>query len=77
MDREELLSVLRHRGVADAERWIEGVHQPQSPSPEFLFLRRAGNGWDTGVCERGSWHVVASFPDEAAACAHLLRLAEP
>ncbi|WP_243789618.1 hypothetical protein [Saccharopolyspora gloriosae] len=77
MDRRELFTLLRGSGVAESELWIEGVHEPRTPPTEFLFLRKGENGWDTGVAERGVWHVITSSPDEDTACARLLRLAQP
>ncbi|MFF2650101.1 hypothetical protein [Streptomyces sp. NPDC058045] len=75
MDRAALLTTLRRAGVPDGHYFIEGVHQPAPTPPDFAFLRRsAGGGWETGVYERGRYEVVGRHPDEAAACAHLLRL---
>ncbi|EHM24808.1 hypothetical protein SPW_6755 [Streptomyces sp. W007] len=55
--------------------WIEGVHEPAPTPPDFLFVRRGGDGgWETGAFERGTHEVLAHHPDEAAACAHLLSL---
>lgn len=73
LDRWGLLAALGDPG----ELWVEGVREPRPPPTEFLFLRRAADGWETGVFERGTWHVVGAFPDESAACEHLLRLANP
>ncbi|MFI1584635.1 hypothetical protein [Embleya sp. NPDC020630] len=72
MDRYELFLALRRGGVAQGEMWIQDAHEPVPLPPEFVFLRRAAETWQTGVFERGRWHVVADFPDEPAACEHAL-----
>lgn len=74
----ELPVALRRAGVAQGYVWIAGVHEPDPVPPDFVFIRRGGPGFQTGVHERGVWHVVAEFADEDAACAHFLhRLAAP
>ncbi|MGC0420232.1 hypothetical protein [Embleya sp. AB8] len=72
MDRHEVFLALRRGGVAQGEMWIQDAHEPVPLLPEFVSLRRAGAGRQTGVFERGEWYVVADFTDEAAACEHLL-----
>ncbi|MFH8410101.1 hypothetical protein ACH4FX_35780 [Streptomyces sp. NPDC018019] len=74
-DRRALRTALRAAGVADGHYRIDGVHEPAPTPPDFLFLRPAPDGtWETGAYERGTHHVIARHPTEAAACAHLLRL---
>lgn len=51
--------------------WIEGVHEPAPTPPDFVYLRRGADGWETGVYERGAYEPVATHDTEAAACAHL------
>ncbi|MEC4018648.1 hypothetical protein [Streptomyces sp. H27-D2] len=78
MHRQDLLSALRHAGVPQGYVWIEDVHEPDPIAPDFVFLRRVDDSWQTGVFERGVWQVVAAFSDESAACAHFLhQLAAP
>jgi hypothetical protein len=72
-----VLVALRRAGVAENEVWIEQLWEPVPHPPEFLFLRHSRGGWETGVCERGDWQVLATSADESEACAHLLRLACP
>ncbi|MYS85855.1 hypothetical protein [Embleya scabrispora] len=74
MDRHELFLALRRGGVAPGEMWIQDAHEPVPLPPEFVFLRRVAEAWQTGVFERGAWHVVADFTDEAAACDHALHV---
>ncbi|HWU05702.1 MAG TPA: hypothetical protein VN520_04770 [Streptomyces sp.] len=75
MDRRDLRAALGAAGVADGCYRIEGVHEPAPTPPDFLFLRQTPDGvWETGAYERGRYGVIARHPDEAAACAHLLRL---
>ncbi|MEV0844473.1 hypothetical protein AB0J21_01065 [Streptomyces sp. NPDC049954] len=79
MDRTALVSALRAAGLPDTVYWVEGVHEPAPPPPDFLYLRTApadgaGGAWETGACERGSWQRVARHDSEAAACAHLRHL---
>ncbi|MGP3750245.1 hypothetical protein [Streptomyces sp. IBSNAI001] len=75
MERRELRAALHAAGVADGYYRIEGVHEPAPTPPDFMFLRKAPDGvWETGAYERGTYEVIARHPDEAAACAHLLRL---
>ncbi|GAA2267414.1 hypothetical protein GCM10010232_69660 [Streptomyces amakusaensis] len=75
MNRHGARAALIAAGVADGHYRIEGVHEPAPPPPDFLFLRSAPDGtWETGAYERGVHQVVARHPDEAEACAHLLRL---
>lgn len=78
MDRRELRDALRAAGVADGYYRIEGVHEPAPTPTDFLFLRQVpGGGWETGAYERGGYEVIARHPNEATACAHLLRLLLP
>ncbi|MEN8649180.1 hypothetical protein ABCR94_00650 [Streptomyces sp. 21So2-11] len=75
MDRHGLWAALRRAGVADGYYRIEDVHEPTPAPPDFLFVRRtSGGAWETGVYERGTYHVIEWHPSEDAACAHLLRL---
>lgn len=71
--RADLLVALRKSGIPDGSFWIEATHEPTPLPTEFLFLRWGGVRWETGVCERGNWDVVATFDTEAAACDHVLR----
>ncbi|MFH8487104.1 hypothetical protein [Streptomyces longisporoflavus] len=77
MDIRGLPAALREAGVADGYFWIEGVHEPVPTPPDFVYLRRTGDGaaWETGTFERGEHHPLARHADEGEACAHLLRLA--
>ncbi|MFD3724048.1 hypothetical protein [Streptomyces sp. NPDC058671] len=72
-DRRALERALREAGVPDAYYWIEGVHEPAPTPPDFVYLRTGpdGDGWETGVYERGGYEPVATHPTEAAACVHL------
>ncbi|MYX11879.1 hypothetical protein GTY67_00360 [Streptomyces sp. SID8374] len=75
MDRQTLNTALVEAGIPGGYYRIEGVHEPAPTPPDFLFLRRAAaGGWETGAYERGKDEVLARHPDEATACAHLLRL---
>ncbi|WP_426500553.1 hypothetical protein [Streptomyces sp. D54] len=75
MDRRALRAALVEARTPGGYYWIEGVHEPVPTPPDFLFVRRAGDGgWETGAFERGTHEVLARHPDEAAACAHLLSL---
>ncbi|MGW1818465.1 hypothetical protein ACWCQM_33460 [Streptomyces sp. NPDC002125] len=75
MERRELREALDAAGVADGYYRIEGVHEPVPTPPDFLLLRKAPDGvWETGAYERGTYEVIARHPDEASACAHLMRL---
>ncbi|MEV7425312.1 MULTISPECIES: hypothetical protein [unclassified Streptomyces] len=75
MDRHTLRAALSAAGVPDGYYRIEGVHEPVPTPPDFLFLRRAGDGaWETGTYERGAYEVVARDPSERAACERLLGL---
>lgn len=70
-DRQALERALRETGVPAAYYWIEGVHEPTPTPPDFVYLRRATEGWETGVYERGTYEPVATHTTEADACAHL------
>ncbi|MFD4179186.1 hypothetical protein [Streptomyces anulatus] len=75
MDRRALNAALVEARIPGGYYWIEGVHEPVPTPPDFLFVRRGGDGgWETGAFERGIHEVLARHPDEAAACAHLLSL---
>ncbi|MER7699269.1 MULTISPECIES: hypothetical protein [unclassified Streptomyces] len=75
MDRRDLRAALVEAGIPGGYYRIEGVHEPAPTPPDFLFVRRGEDGgWETGAFERGRHEVIARHPDEAAACAHLLRL---
>ncbi|MEW2071417.1 hypothetical protein [Streptomyces sp. NPDC007346] len=75
MDRQTLHAALVEARIPGGYYRIEGVHEPAPTPPDFLFVRRAaGGGWEIGAYERGRDEVLARHPDEAAACAHLLRL---
>ncbi|MFD7125245.1 MULTISPECIES: hypothetical protein [Streptomyces] len=75
MDRRALNAALVEARIPGGYYWIEGVHEPVPTPPDFLFVRRGGDGgWETGAFERGTHEVLARHPDEAAACAHLLSL---
>ncbi|MFD4247444.1 hypothetical protein ACFWP3_38550 [Streptomyces sp. NPDC058525] len=73
MDRAELARALRAAGVPDGHYRIEGVHEPAPTPPDFAYLRSrpGGDGWETGVYERGAYEPVATHATEAEACAHL------
>ncbi|MEU8542122.1 hypothetical protein AB0C52_19390 [Streptomyces sp. NPDC048717] len=75
--RRELARALREAGVPGGHYWIEGVHEPAPTPPDFVYLRSApdGSGWETGVYERGAYHPVGRYADEAAACAGFRTLA--
>ncbi|MEU9713010.1 hypothetical protein AB0E21_31070 [Streptomyces sp. NPDC047967] len=75
MDRRALHAALVHERIPGGYYRIEGVHEPVPAPPDFLFVRRSGDGgWETGAFERGTHEVIARHPDEATACAHLLSL---
>lgn len=76
MDVRGLPAALTEAGVADGYYWIEGVHEPVPTPPDFVYLRRTGDGeaWETGTYERGTHHPLARHADEGEACEHLLRL---
>ncbi|MFH9296549.1 hypothetical protein [Streptomyces sp. NPDC017520] len=75
MDRRALQAALVEARIPGGYYRIEGVHEPAPTPPDFLFVRRGGDGvWETGVFERGTYEIVAGHPDEATACAHLLSL---
>ncbi|MEU5286744.1 hypothetical protein N7925_35090 [Streptomyces sp. CA-278952] len=75
MDRRSLHAALVEARIPGGYYRIEGVHEPVPTPPDFLFVRRGGDGdWETGAFERGTYEVVARHPDEATACAHLLSL---
>ncbi|MFI1250406.1 hypothetical protein ACH4TY_27485 [Streptomyces anulatus] len=75
MDRRALHAALVEARIPGGYYRIEGVHEPVPTPPDFLFVRRGGDGgWETGAFERGSYEVLARHSDEAAACAHLLSL---
>ncbi|MFI7239169.1 hypothetical protein [Streptomyces cyaneofuscatus] len=75
MDRRALHAALMEAAIPGGYYRIEGVHEPVPTPPDFLFVRRAADGgWETGAYERGRDEILARHPDEAAACAHLLRL---
>ncbi|MDX3378703.1 hypothetical protein PV390_30330 [Streptomyces sp. ME02-6991-2A] len=75
MNRQALHAALMEAGIPGGYYRIEGVHEPVPTPPDFLFVRRAADGqWETGGHERGRDEVLARHPDEATACAHLLRL---
>ncbi|MGW5848945.1 hypothetical protein ACWFQ8_13510 [Streptomyces sp. NPDC055254] len=70
--RQELERALREAGVPAGHYWIEGVHEPAPPPPDFVYLRALPEGgWETGVYERGAYEPVVVHADEDAACAHL------
>ncbi|MFC5805003.1 hypothetical protein [Streptomyces formicae] len=75
-DRQSLERVLREAGVPDEHYWIEGVHEPAPTPPDFVYLRArpGGDGWETGVYERGTYEPVADHATEAGACAHFRAL---
>ncbi|KOX25594.1 MULTISPECIES: hypothetical protein [unclassified Streptomyces] len=74
--RRTLERALREAGVPAGYYWIEDVHEPSPVPTDFAYLRAApgGGGWETGVYERGAYEPVATYPDEADACAHLRTL---
>ncbi|MEU8761704.1 hypothetical protein [Streptomyces sp. NPDC048659] len=74
--RERLARALREAGVPDEVYWIEGAHEPVPTPPDFAYLRAApdGEGWETGVYERGTHHPVARHPAETDACDRLRAL---
>ncbi|WP_282687891.1 MULTISPECIES: hypothetical protein [unclassified Streptomyces] len=75
MDRRALHAALVEARIPGGYYRIEGVHEPAPTPPDFLVVRRSGDtGWETGAFERGTYEVIARHPDEATACAHLLRL---
>jgi len=75
VDRQALHTALVEAAIPGGYYRIEGVHEPAPTPPDYLFLRRsADGGWETGAYERGRDEILARHPDEAAACAHLLRL---
>ncbi|MFE7134474.1 hypothetical protein ACFVIM_26805 [Streptomyces sp. NPDC057638] len=75
MDRRQAREALRAAGVAEGYYRIEGVHDPTPTPPDFLFLRRSGDGgWEVGAYERGAHQVIARYGNESTACAHLLKL---
>ncbi|MFD7324877.1 hypothetical protein ACFV9D_27960 [Streptomyces sp. NPDC059875] len=76
MNRSALARALRAAGVPEGHYWIEGVHEPAPTPPDFVYLRSApgGDGWETGVYERGAYEPVATHATEAEACAHFRTL---
>ncbi|MBT2505470.1 hypothetical protein J7I98_06040 [Streptomyces sp. ISL-98] len=75
MERIRLRAALLAAGVPDGYYRIAGVHEPAPTPPDFVFLREdPAGGWETGVYERGAYHVGLRHLSEADACAHLLRL---
>ncbi|MBK3533542.1 hypothetical protein JHN61_29165 [Streptomyces sp. MBT67] len=75
MDRRALHAALVEARIPGGYYRIEGVHEPVPTPPDFLFVRRSGDGgWETGAYERGTYEVIARHPDEATACSHLLSL---
>ncbi|MFF3314226.1 hypothetical protein ACFYV5_01780 [Streptomyces sp. NPDC003035] len=68
--RAALARALREAGVPGDHYWIEGIHEPAPTPPDFVCLRslKDGDGWETGVYERGVYEPVATHATEADAC---------